>query len=175
MDLKEFKLHTVYSGISEQIKFYNSLVRQQSSSLSPSTKPGSCSSSGQDDLAITPEGCSRRQSKLFIANSIPELLDSCPCTAWVGWTGKHKHRVCLSLWQLLVAATCLLEKNLKVQPLSRYWLSSRAKKFLMLFTATDVTTDLVFSYEMNAIDLAKYCSWLKTQSFLRSISPTPLD
>ena len=47
---KEFKLHTDFSGLSEQKILYNSLVRRQSSSYSPSLS--SCLSSGNHPLRL---------------------------------------------------------------------------------------------------------------------------
>ena len=42
-------------------------------------------------LAITPEGYSRRQSKVLTSKSIAELLGPRSGTAWVDWTGEHIH------------------------------------------------------------------------------------
>ena len=63
------------SNSTEQINLYNrdSLFRQQSSSLSPSSAPAS-------HLTITPEGYSRSQSKILTANSMAELQHS------LGWS-----------------------------------------------------------------------------------------
>ena len=38
-DLKEFKLHTFYSGFLSRLNLYNSLVKRQSSCLSPISSP----------------------------------------------------------------------------------------------------------------------------------------
>ena len=77
---------------------------------------------------ITPEGYSRRQSKVLTAKSIAKLLEQRSGTAWAGWPGEVKHREFLSQWQSLrdTAATGLLEENML--PLLQYWLSSRVKK-----------------------------------------------
>ena len=79
--------HTVYSGISEQIKPSWVMTRwsggsrpRQSSSLSQVPVP-SC------HLAITPEGYSRRRSKILTTKSMAELLEQRFGTAW---TGEHK-------------------------------------------------------------------------------------
>ena len=85
----EFKLHTDYSGVSEQIKL-------QSSSLTPSSSP--CLSSGKHSQrlfqkTITPKGYSKRQSKVLTAKSMTGLLGQLSYTAWTGQTGKYKHCV----------------------------------------------------------------------------------
>ena len=54
------------------------MVRLQSSSLSPSSSPA-C------NLAITPEGYSRRQSKVYMAKSIAKLLG----LHWLGWSDRQ--------------------------------------------------------------------------------------
>ena len=57
----------------------------------------------------SPEGYSRRQSKILTAKSMAELLGQHSGTAWAGWTGKHKHRVYQSSRQLQLAVPCSLE------------------------------------------------------------------
>ena len=65
---------------------HNLLVRQQSSSLSPSLSP--CTGPAAH-LAITPEGYSRRQSNVFTAKSNAELLGQHSGIAWEDLTCKH--------------------------------------------------------------------------------------
>ena len=67
---------TVYSGILEQIKPCNSLVREAKFSLSAAA----------NHLTISPEGYSRRQSKVLNANSMAKLLEQSSSTACPGWT-----------------------------------------------------------------------------------------
>ena len=74
---KQVKLYKTYPGILEQIKPLQ-LVGQAADLKSS---------------AITPEGFSRRQSNYLTAKSIAKLLGQRSSTAWVGWTGKPKHRV----------------------------------------------------------------------------------
>ena len=79
-----------------------------------------------DDLAITPEGYSWRQSKVLTAKSMGELLGPRSSNAWAGRTREHKHKVFPSWRQSLRAATGSLEQNML--PLLRYWLSLRVKR-----------------------------------------------
>ena len=55
------------------------------------------------------------------------------CTAWAGWTGKHKYRVFHSRLQSLQAATSSLEEI--VLPLMRYWLSLTLPESQKVFNA----------------------------------------
>ena len=48
---------------------------------------------------------SKRQSKVMTAKSTAKLLGQRSGRAWAEWTGKNKHRVFLSQWQSLPAAT----------------------------------------------------------------------
>ena len=66
------------------LNHYNSLVRRQSSSLSPSLSP----SLSSGNLS---EGCSRRLSKVFRAKSTAKLLGPLSCSPCAGRTGEHKH------------------------------------------------------------------------------------
>ena len=59
-------------------------------------------------LAFTPEGYSRRQSKVLTPKSRAELLVQRSGTSWAGAagrTGEHKHRAFPSLWQSLWSVT----------------------------------------------------------------------
>ena len=152
-DLKKFKLHTVYAVILEAINLYNSLVRWQSSSLSPSLS--TC-------LAV-PEGIRRFRGQNQLPCSWASLL-LCFCA---GWTGKHKHRVFPSLLQSLLVAKGLLEENML--PLLWYWLSSRVNKALKLCKFQAATSHFFFM-EMNiSMELAKSCCQPKPHPSLRSI------
>ena len=77
---KEFKPHTGYSGIFEQISLYNLLVRMQTSSLSPVWAPA-------DHLTITPRGYSRRQSKPEVVTADSMAVGHHSGTACAGQTG----------------------------------------------------------------------------------------
>ena len=57
-------------------------------------------------LAITPEGCSRRHSKVLTAKSLAKLLGQLSSTALAGH--QVEQRVLQSLQQSLLATTCLL-------------------------------------------------------------------
>ena len=69
-------------------------------------------------MEITPEGYSRRKSKVLTAKSMAELFGARSGTAWAGLTGEIKHRALPSGLQSLRAATSSLEEN--VLPLLRY-------------------------------------------------------
>ena len=122
----------------------NLLVRQHSSSLSPSFSP--CRSSGN-----LSEGCSRRESKLKRGKSTAKLLGLLSCFGcapqYAGWTGEHKHREFPSWLQSLWAATGLLEENML--PLLLYWLRSRVKKVFMLCKFWAATSHFFFLCEWN--------------------------
>ena len=125
-------------------------------------------------LAITPEGYSRRQSKVLTAKSMAKLLGQRSGTAWAGRTGEIKHRAFPSQRQSLRAATCSLEENLL--PLLRYWLSSSVNKVLMLCRYRAATSHffssckMKFSMEIHGIQwLARSCCQAKPRPSLRSI------
>ena len=59
-------------------------------------------------LTITPEGYSKRKSKVLTEKSMALGAALQACTAWASQKGKHKHRVFLSRWQLLLVATGLV-------------------------------------------------------------------
>ena len=61
-------------------------------------------------LAITPQGCLRKQLKVLTEKSIDKLLGQRSSTAWAGQTGKHKQSMFSSL-QWLLTSTCSLEGN----------------------------------------------------------------
>ena len=67
-------------------------------------------------------------------------------SSWGSSPGEHKHRTFPSWRQSLRAATGSLEENML--PLLRYWLSSRAKKVLMLCKFRAATSHFFFSCEM---------------------------
>ena len=100
-------------------------------------------------LAITPEGYSRRQSKVLTAKSIAELLGPRSGTARAGQTGWHKNRAFPSRWQ--TGSHCRqrparLRKTCYPGPLLRYWHSSRVKKVFMLGKFRADTSHFFFTW-----------------------------
>ena len=105
---KEFELHTVYSGILEQIKQLQLIGQAAKFKFESKFKP----------LPIASEGYSRRQKKVLTAQSIAELLGQCSGTAGAVWTAEHKHSVFSSWLRSPLAAASSLED--KVLPLLYY-------------------------------------------------------
>ena len=102
----EFKVHTVYSGILEQMKPLKSLPRLQSTCLSPSSSP--CLSSGNHLLTLfqkTIEGFDCKTNGWALGAALQHSL--------AGWKGEHKpyeHKAFPSWWQSLRAVTGSLKE-----------------------------------------------------------------
>ena len=96
-DLKEIKLHTDYSGISEQTKPLQPIGQAADFKFESKFKPGQviCQSLPKAIL----------EDKVLTSKSIAELLGQLSCSAWAGQMGKHKHRVYPSRQNLLLAVT----------------------------------------------------------------------
>ena len=74
------KLHTVYSGISDQIKPLQLVGQAAEFKFESKFEPLQAAA----HLAIAPEGCSRGQSKFLAAKSMAKLFGQHSCTAWAG-------------------------------------------------------------------------------------------
>ena len=98
---KEFELHTVYSGILEQIKQLQLIGQAAKFKFESKFK----------HLPIDSEGYSRRQKKVLTAQSIAELLGQCSGTAGAVLAAEHRHSVFSSgLLSPLAAASTLEDK-----------------------------------------------------------------
>ena len=135
--------YNLFCGLRGKI-LYNSLIRQ-SSSLSPKFP----SSAHSCHLAITPEGCSKKQSNVLSTESMALLFGQRYGTAWAGLKGKHRHWTFPSKLQSLWSTTRLLQEE--VLPLLWYRLSSRIKKFLMVckLWAQWAVATIVFMWKWN--------------------------
>ena len=132
MTLKEFELDTVYSGILEQTKPLQPLVRLHSSSLSPRSSP--CKSSdnhSQRKFQTKIEGFSCKVSGWAPGAALKHSL---------GWSDRRAPTQDISETAAVAAGrTGLLEE--KVLPLLLYWFSSRVKKFWKLCKLWELRTD----------------------------------
>ena len=110
------------------------MVRLQSSSLSPSSSP--CLLSGNHSRR--PED----NRRFWLQNQMSSSWGSAPAQLGLvrrASSAEHKHRAFPSLLQSLLAATGSLEQNML--PLSRYWLSSRVNKVLVICEFLAATSD----------------------------------
>ena len=88
-DLKEFKLHTDYSGIWEKRKPF--VIVGQAADLLFEPKFWSV-------LAITPEGCSWRQAQVLTAKLMAKLLAQLRLVRLQSTNGKHSAALAVNDW-----------------------------------------------------------------------------
>ena len=137
---EEFKLHTNYFGVSENIKplLVKPIDQAAEFKFESRFKPL------QIFWQSLPQACRRLSQKSiedFDCKINDWVLGQRSCTAWVGQTGEHKHRAFQSRRQSLLAATALEENML---PFLRYWLSWRVKKVSMKCKYRAATTHFFF-------------------------------